>query len=63
VQFGRERDGFALSQVELDLNEVAAGSNDFHPRRRITGPTLHRFRRRGVLEFLQYGRRNQNSCV
>ena len=62
MHFGCERDRLALPKVELRLNE-AAGPKNLHPRGRITGPVLDRFRRQGVLELCQHGRWNQNSRV
>jgi hypothetical protein len=48
-------------QVDAFLKEHEV--YDFHPRRCIDGPVVDRFRRKGMLEFRQDCRWNENSPV
>jgi len=58
-----ERDRLALTRIELNPNQAGLGIYDVDPRRCIDGPVLDRFRRKGMLEFRQDCRWNENPLV
>ncbi len=59
----RERDRLAFSRIEPNRNQAGLRIDDVHPRRCIDGPLVDRFRRRGMLEFRQDCRWNENPLV
>ena len=63
VHLRRERDRLAFSRIELNRNQAGLRIYDFHPRRRIDGPIVDRFRRKRMLEFRQDCRWDENPLV
>ena len=63
MHFRRERDRLALSRIELNPKQDVLRIYDFHPRRFINSPVVDRFRRKGMPQFRQDRRWNENSLV
>ena len=59
----RERDRLALTRIELTRNQASLWIYNLHPRGCIDGPLVDRFRRKGMLEFRQDCRWNENPLV
>lgn len=63
MHFLRERDRLAFAGIEGPRHYAGLGAQDIHPRGRVSGPVLHRFWRKRMLEFREHSGRNKNPFI